>query len=85
MTQLINYYKKITKKVLIWEPFLINLHKNIREMSKEIAVLGAGCFWCVEGIFNSINGVESAISGFTGGDVDNPTYRQVCDTDTKHA
>ena len=54
-------------------------------MSKEIAVLGAGCFWCSEGIFNSINGVESAISGFTGGDVDNPTYRQVCDTDTKHA
>ena len=31
-------------------------------MSKEVAVLGAGCFWCVEGIFNSINGVEQAIS-----------------------
>ena len=54
-------------------------------MSKEIAVLGAGCFWCVEGIFNSINGVEQAISGFAGGNVENPTYRQVCDTDTNHA
>ena len=54
-------------------------------MSKEVAVLGAGCFWCVEGIFNSINGVEQAISGFAGGNVENPTYRQVCDTDTNHA
>lgn len=54
-------------------------------MSKEVAVLGAGCFWCVEGIFNSINGVEKAISGFAGGDVENPTYRQVCDTETNHA
>ncbi len=54
-------------------------------MSKEVAVLGAGCFWCVEGIFNSINGVEKAISGFAGGDVENLTYRQVCDTETNHA
>ena len=54
-------------------------------MKKEVAVLGAGCFWCVEGIFNSIHGVERAISGFTGGNVENPTYRQVCDTETNHA
>lgn len=54
-------------------------------MSKEVAVFGAGCFWCSEGIFNSINGVEQAISGFAGGNVENPTYRQVCDTDTNHA
>lgn len=54
-------------------------------MGVEVAVLGAGCFWCVEGIFNSINGVEKALSGFAGGNVENPTYRQVCDTDTNHA
>ncbi len=54
-------------------------------MAVEVAILGAGCFWCVEGIYNSINGVESAISGFTGGDTENPTYKDICETETNHA
>ena len=54
-------------------------------MAVEVAILGAGCFWCVEGIYNSINGVESAISGFTGGDTENPTYKDICATETNHA
>lgn len=54
-------------------------------MSKEVATLGGGCFWCVEAIYNQLIGVESAISGYMGGHVDNPTYQQVCNKTTGHA
>lgn len=54
-------------------------------MSKELATLGGGCFWCVEAVFNQLAGVESAISGYMGGHVDNPTYAQVCTKTTGHA
>ncbi len=54
-------------------------------MSKEIATLGGGCFWCVEAVYNQLTGVESAISGYMGGHVDNPTYEQVCAKRTGHA
>ena len=54
-------------------------------MSKEIATLGGGCFWCVEAVYNQLIGVESAISGYMGGHVDNPTYEQVCAKRTGHA
>lgn len=51
----------------------------------EKATLGAGCFWCVEAVFQRLNGVDSVVSGYTGGHVKNPTYRQVCDGTTGHA
>ena len=54
-------------------------------MSLEIATLGGGCFWCVEAVYNQLIGVESAISGYMGGHVDNPTYEQVCAKITGHA
>ena len=54
-------------------------------MSKEIATLGGGCFWCVEAVFNQLRGVESAISGYMGGHVEHPTYEQVCTKRTGHA
>ena len=54
-------------------------------MSLEIATLGGGCFWCVEAVYNQLIGVESAISGYMGGHVDNPTYEQVCAKTTGHA
>lgn len=54
-------------------------------MGKEIATLGGGCFWCVEAVYNQLTGVESAISGYMGGHVDNPTYEQVCTKTTGHA
>jgi peptide-methionine (S)-S-oxide reductase len=54
-------------------------------MAKEqIAVFGGGCFWCVEAVFNRLTGVKSAVSGYMGGHVDNPSYRQVCNGDTGH-
>ncbi len=49
------------------------------------ATFGAGCFWCVEAIFQELEGVQSVQSGYSGGKVDNPTYREVCSGLTGHA
>lgn len=50
-----------------------------------IATFGAGCFWCVEAVFQQLEGVLSVESGYCGGTVQNPTYRQICDGNTGHA
>ncbi|MFN8697743.1 MAG: peptide-methionine (S)-S-oxide reductase MsrA [Flavobacteriales bacterium] len=52
---------------------------------KEIATFGAGCFWCVEAIFQSLKGVEKVVSGYSGGAVKNPSYKEVCTGRTAHA
>jgi peptide-methionine (S)-S-oxide reductase len=49
------------------------------------ATLAAGCFWCVEAVFDDLNGVEDVVSGYSGGHTENPTYREVCDGNTGHA
>lgn len=51
----------------------------------EQATFGAGCFWCVEAIFQQVKGVESVEAGYAGGHVKNPTYREVCSGKTGHA
>ncbi|MBN1312330.1 MAG: peptide-methionine (S)-S-oxide reductase MsrA [Anaerolineae bacterium] len=51
----------------------------------ETATLAAGCFWCVEAVFQRLKGVERVVSGYTGGDVENPSYQQVCTGATGHA
>jgi len=51
----------------------------------EIAILGGGCFWCTEAIFNKIRGVESVVSGYAGGQKTNPTYQEVSYEETGHA
>ncbi|MBU2976633.1 peptide-methionine (S)-S-oxide reductase MsrA [Alteromonas sp. C1M14] len=51
----------------------------------QIATLAGGCFWCLESAFNSVDGVISAISGYAGGHIDNPSYEAVCHGDTGHA
>lgn len=51
----------------------------------EQITLGAGCFWCVEAVYNRIDGVKSAVSGYMGGKTKNPTYEQVCTGSTGHA
>ena len=50
----------------------------------EIATLGAGCFWCVEAVFERIDGVLDVISGYTGGETKNPTYKEVISGKTGH-
>ena len=51
----------------------------------EVATLGGGCFWCLEAVYLELRGVEKVESGYSGGDVPNPTYRQVCSETTGHA
>ncbi|MEC5394097.1 peptide-methionine (S)-S-oxide reductase MsrA [Bergeyella sp. RCAD1439] len=48
-------------------------------------VFGGGCFWCVESCFNQLNGVEKAVSGYSGGHQPHPTYQEVCTGETGHA
>src|SRR5918994_1803326 len=52
---------------------------------RELATLGGGCFWCLEAVFKDLKGVESVVSGYAGGHVENPTYEQVCGGRTGHA
>jgi peptide-methionine (S)-S-oxide reductase len=51
----------------------------------ETATLAAGCFWCVEAVFDELKGVEDVVSGYSGGHKANPTYREVCSETTGHA
>lgn len=51
----------------------------------ETATLGAGCFWCVEAVFDDLKGVRDVVSGYSGGHTENPTYREVCSETTGHA
>lgn len=51
----------------------------------DTASFASGCFWCTEAIFQELEGVESVASGYTGGHVKNPAYREVCDGTTGHA
>lgn len=53
-------------------------------MSKT-ATFGAGCFWCVEAVFQELEGVQAVVSGYMGGGVDNPSYKQICTGQTGHA
>ncbi len=54
-------------------------------MNNEIATLGGGCFWCLEAVFQELHGVLQVESGYSGGQVHNPTYEQVCAGTTGHA
>ena len=51
----------------------------------EIATLGNGCFWCTEAVFERLEGVERVVSGYSGGHVKNPSYKEVCNGTTGHA
>jgi peptide-methionine (S)-S-oxide reductase len=51
----------------------------------ETATLAAGCFWCVEAVFDDLEGVEDVVSGYSGGHTENPTYKEVCSETTGHA
>jgi len=56
-----------------------------KEKKVESITLGAGCFWCVEAVFQRVKGVEKVVSGYTGGAKPNPTYKEVCTGLTGHA
>jgi peptide-methionine (S)-S-oxide reductase len=54
-------------------------------MTAQTAILAGGCFWCLEAAFSELAGVSAVQSGYTGGEVENPTYKQVCTGRTGHA
>jgi peptide-methionine (S)-S-oxide reductase len=54
-------------------------------MTVQTAILAGGCFWCLEAAFSELAGVSAVQSGYTGGEVENPTYKQVCTGRTGHA
>lgn len=54
-------------------------------MKKEVAVFGGGCFWCTEAFFQRLNGVESVLPGYSGGELKDPSYEEVCGGNTGHA
>lgn len=52
---------------------------------REVATLAGGCFWCLEAVYDDLQGVTDVVSGYSGGTVPNPTYQQVCTGETGHA
>lgn len=61
------------------------MDKMMRSPRREVATLAGGCFWCLEAVFDELEGVEEVVSGYSGGTVPNPTYKHVCTGDTGHA
>ena len=59
--------------------------KSMPTTGLDTATFAAGCFWCVEAVFQNLKGVESVVSGYAGGSVENPTYEMVCSGTTGHA
>ncbi len=72
--------KATTKKIEIPNTMTNNNNENL-----EKATFGAGCFWCIEAIFERVEGVQQVISGYSGGFVENPSYKEVCTGNTGHA
>jgi len=61
------------------------MDKRTEAVSTPIATLGGGCFWCLEAVYDQLRGVEHVESGYSGGTVPHPTYKQVCTGTTGHA
>ena len=70
------------KKYKTMSSSLINAHSGEKT---DTATFATGCFWCTEAIFEELNGVLKVTSGYSGGNVKNPTYKQVCSGETGHA
>ena len=62
-----------------------NTYTMEQEAKLDTIILGAGCFWCVEAVFQQLNGVEHVVPGYAGGFTTNPTYEEVCSESTGHA
>lgn len=60
-------------------------NKAKKASNLETITLGGGCYWCVEAVYENLNGVKSVVSGFSGGKITNPTYEEVCTGTTGHA
>jgi peptide-methionine (S)-S-oxide reductase len=77
-------YRKITSLVVL---LLLTFHNTGYTMNEnfEKATLGGGCFWCTEAVYQQMKGVISVVPGYSGGQVKNPSYEEVCQGNTGHA
>ncbi len=64
---------------------LCNLIPMQAQNQTQTATFGAGCFWCVEAVFQELKGVSKVVSGYSGGHIKNPSYKEVCNETTGHA
>jgi len=72
-------------KLLLALSLIFNLQNNDMSDNQNEIVLGGGCFWCVEAVFEGIKGVENITSGYSGGKIKNPSYKEVSRSLTNHA
>ncbi|PBI89501.1 Peptide methionine sulfoxide reductase MsrA [Flavobacterium sp. ACN2] len=75
------------KNILLICFFALSLNgiSQNKKANLETITLGGGCYWCVEAVYENLDGVKSVVSGFSGGKVANPTYEEVCTGETGHA
>lgn len=64
---------------------MLNIPKMVSQEIEKKIYFGGGCFWCTEAVFENVNGVINVISGYSGGNIKNPTYEQVITGETHHA
>ncbi|MEO1448504.1 MAG: peptide-methionine (S)-S-oxide reductase MsrA, partial [Bacteroidota bacterium] len=67
---------------------VVSQSNSVNQVSMDnlsVATFGGGCFWCTEAVFQRMDGVEKVVSGYTGGALPNPTYKQICTGTTGHA
>ena len=77
--------KTVALLIIISGSLNVDLPAQPKSKSMDRITLGGGCFWCTEAIFNELNGVISVISGYSGGDIVNPSYKEICTGRTGHA
>lgn len=83
-SEMANGYSSLTI-VFLGYAYIINLMDKKNNSKRSVATFGAGCFWCVEAVFEKLEGVHAVESGYMGGDVSDPSYREVCSGTTGHA
>lgn len=71
--------------ICIFALSLSGFSQNKKTSNFETITLGGGCYWCVEAVYENLDGVKSVVSGFAGGNIANPTYEEVCTGTTGHA
>ena len=85
LTSLISCVQTSSKKNYMATSTTFTKSHNINAGKTEIATFGTGCFWCTEAIFEQLDGVATVVSGYSGGSIVNPTYKQVTTEETGHA
>ena len=76
---------KNTLLICLFALSISGFSQNKKPSNLETIILGGGCYWCVEAVYENLDGVKSVVSGFSGGNVANPTYEEVCTGETGHA